>query len=160
MIYLNRTCYNGLWRVNRKGQFNVPMGSYVNPRILDADKLRSVSQALKNVRIYREDFRLVLERVQTGDFVYLDPPYVPLNGTSSFTSYTAGDFGLEDQKELAEVFAALDQKGCLLMLSNSDTPLVRELYAPYRLETVKATRVINSRTDGRGEINELVVLNY
>ncbi len=160
MIYLNRTCYNGLWRVNRKGEFNVPMGRYKNPRIQDANNLRAVSHALRNVEIITEDFRQVLDRAQAGDFVYFDPPYVPLNETSSFTSYTAGDFGLQEQQQLAEVYKALSDKGCLVMLSNSDTPIVRELYAAFRIEIVKATRAINSKPDGRGEINELIILNY
>lgn len=160
MIYLNRTCYNGLWRVNSKGQVNVPIGSYKNPKILDEDKLLAVSTSLSNAGIYQEDFRQVVGRAVSGDFIYFDPPYVPLNTTSSFTSYTADDFGIEDQKDLADVFLQLHRKGCRVMLSNSDTPLVRELYAGFRIESVKATRAINSKPNGRGEIDELVILNY
>jgi DNA adenine methylase len=160
MIYLNRTCYNGLWRVNRKGQFNVPMGSYKNPRILNAPNLRAVSRALQGVSIIVMDFRRVVDAAQPGDFVYFDPPYVPLNATSNFTSYTAGNFSLDDQRDLADTFAALDRRGVSVMLSNSDTPLVRELYAAYQIREVKAARLINSKANGRGEISELVITNY
>jgi DNA adenine methylase len=160
MIYLNRTCYNGLWRVNSQGHFNVPMGSYKNPRILDADNLRAASAALQHAHIHAADFRQVVGEAMAGDFVYFDPPYVPLSATSNFTGYTTQEFGLDDHKALADTFAALDRQGCYVMLSNSDTPYVRDLYAGYHIQTVRATRRINSVADGRGEVDELVILNY
>lgn len=159
VIYLNKTCFNGLWRVNSKGQFNVPVGSYKNPPILDADNLRAASEALKEADLMHGDFRAQVGEAQPGDFVYFDPPYVPLNATANFTSYTADDFTLEDQRDLADLFATLDKRGCHVMLSNSDTPLVRELYTGFCIETVQANRAINSKASKRGPISELVVTN-
>lgn len=159
-IYLNRTCYNGLYRVNRKGQFNAPMGSYTNPRILDEDLLRAASIALQGVGIETRDFRSVVEFAQPGDFFYFDPPYDPVSKTASFTGYTAGNFHDQDQRDLADVFARLTAKGCLCMLSNSHTPFVLELYRHFRIEIVQANRAINSDANGRGSIEEVVVLNY
>ncbi|MBN1202173.1 MAG: DNA adenine methylase [Anaerolineae bacterium] len=160
LIYLNKTCYNGLWRVNSKGQFNVPMGRYTKPDILNEDRLRAASAALAGVSLVVESFESVLDRAGAGDFVYFDPPYVPLSATASFTSYAAGDFGPDDQRRLADVFGALAARGCRVMLSNSDTPLVRDLYAGFDLRTVQARRAINSRRNGRGPVDEVVVRNY
>lgn len=160
LIYLNRTCFNGLYRVNSRGRFNVPMGRYRRPRILDEANLRAVSGALRGVEIRAAHFRETVETARRGDFVYFDPPYHPLSSTASFTSYTAASFTGADQEELAAVFAALDRKGCRAMLSNSDTDLIRRLYRSYRLVPVRARRSINSRADRRGPIGELVVLNY
>jgi DNA adenine methylase len=159
-IYLNKTCYNGLYRVNRKGQFNVPIGSYKNPRIRDEETLRAASAALQGVRIEVRDFRTVVDLAQTEDFFYFDPPYDPLSKTASFTSYTAGDFGDEDQRDLADVFTQLTEKGCRCMLSNSHTPFVLDLYQAFTIETVRANRAISSDPNGRGGIPEVVVLNY
>jgi DNA adenine methylase len=159
-IYLNKTCYNGLYRVNRKGQFNVPMGSYKNPTILYEETLRSASEALQNTHLEVRDFQNVVEFAESGDFFYFDPPYHPVNKTASFTSYTAGNFRNEDQRNLAYIFSRLSEKGCLCMLSNSYTPLVLELYQNFRIETVQANRAINSDANGRGNIQEVVVLNY
>lgn len=159
-IYLNKTCYNGLYRVNRAGQFNVPMGSYKNPRIFDALELQAASATLQAVSLRCADFTTVLEYAQEGDFVYFDPPYVPLSATSSFTSYTRGDFGPQEHARLAQVFRELDARGCLLMLSNSDTPYTRELYREYHCLNVYAPRAINTNPRGRGKIPELLVLNY
>lgn len=159
-IYLNRTCYNGLYRVNRKGQFNVPIGSYKNPKVLYDKTLRAANIALQRVNIRVGDFEEVLEYAQTGDFFYFDPPYDPVSKTASFTSYTAGDFGDDDQRRLADVFQQLSERGCLCMLSNSYTPFVLELYQDFRIETVQAIRAINSDANGRGNIKEVVVLNY
>lgn len=159
-IYLNRTCYNGLYRVNSKGQFNVPMGSYKNPIILDRDTLTAASIALQGVHIETRDFRVVVEMGQAGDFFYFDPPYHPLSKTASFTSYTASSFSEQDQRDLADVFARLTAKGCLCMLSNSHTPFILELYRGFRIETVRAIRAINSDANGRGKIEEVVILNY
>jgi DNA adenine methylase len=160
MIYLNRTCYNGLWRVNSRGEFNVPMGRYNRPRILDRKKLRAAAEALAGVELRPSSFEEAVDGAGSGDFVYLDPPYMPLNETSSFTSYAAGGFGREDQARLAATFRDLDRRGCTLMLSNSDHPTIRELYEGFDIQTVKARRYINSQPDGRGPITELVIRNY
>ncbi|MBD3305927.1 Dam family site-specific DNA-(adenine-N6)-methyltransferase [candidate division KSB3 bacterium] len=159
-IYLNKTCYNGLYRVNSKGQFNVPMGSYNKPAILQKNVLKAASMALQGVCLEAKDFQTVVDLAQPEDFFYFDPPYAPLSKTSSFTSYTAGNFGDEDQQSLADVFRQLSQKGCFCMLSNSDTPSILPLYQDFRIETVQASRAINSNSRGRGSINEIVILNY
>ncbi len=160
MIYLNKTGYNGLWRVNSRGHFNVPMGRYRNPAILDEPRLRAASDALAGVEIAVKDFRAIAGEAGADDFVYFDPPYVPLSATSDFTGYHANGFGSEEQRALAEVYRRLSAKGCRVMLSNSDTPFVRELYAGFRIETVQARRAINSKASRRGLISEVVVLNY
>jgi DNA adenine methylase len=160
LIYLNKTCYNGLYRVNRRGQFNVPMGSYKNPRIFDPDELRRASQALQNAEIEVAPFEAVARRARKGDFVYFDPPYHPLSSTANFTGYTESAFGEQEQRELAHAFRALDRKGCKVMLSNSWTPFIRNLYKGFRLVEVKAARAINSKAEKRGQVSELVVLNY
>jgi len=159
-IYLNKTCYNGLYRVNRKGQFNVPIGSYENPRIRDVDTLRVASIALQGVCVEVRDFRTMVDLAQAGGFFYFDPPYDPLSKTSNFTGYTAGSFRDDDQQALAYIFAQLSERGCLCMLSNSFTPFIRGLYQGFTIETVLANRAISSDPDGRGGIRELVVLNY
>lgn len=159
-LFLNRTCYNGLYRVSQQGYFNVPFGRYENPQIVDEENLRAVSEALQNVALYSADFAQCLEWACPGDLVYLDPPYDPLSVTSSFTGYTADDFGDDDQRRLADLFRQLDAAGCRVMLSNSDTARVRELYADYRVEVLQARRAINSKADGRSAIPELLVLNY
>jgi DNA adenine methylase len=160
LIYLNKTCYNGLYRVNRRGQFNVPLGSYKNPGIYAPGELRQASRALQNAEIEVAPFASVVKRARKGDFVYFDPPYHPLSSTANFTSYTQGAFGEQEQHELAQVFRALDRKGCKVMLSNSWTPFIRNLYKGFRLVEVKAARVINSKAEKRGKVSELVVLNY
>jgi DNA adenine methylase len=158
-IFLNRTCYNGLYRVNRQGQFNVPFGRYRNPKICDTQNLRAASRALQGVSLVAGDFGRCLEVAATGDLVYLDPPYHPLSETANFTSYTSADFDVGDQRRLARVFKALDERGCQLLLSNSDTPLVQRLYEGYEQIQVRAARPISSRGDGRGAISELLVTN-
>lgn len=159
-VYLNRTCYNGLFRVNNKGQFNVPMGSYTSPQILLESVIRAASVALQRVIIEVMDFRSVSSLGKRGDFFYFDPPYDPLTETASFTSYTSDDFGEADQRALAKVFAALSAAGAYVMLSNSKTPLILDLYKKFRIETVQARRAVNSDANGRGCIEEVVVLNY
>jgi DNA adenine methylase len=159
-IYLNKTCYNGLYRVNSKGQFNVPMGSYKNPRIRDDAALTSACAALQGVCLEVRDFRSIVDLAQAGDFFYFDPPYDPVSKTANFTSYTAGSFRDEDQRDLADVFAQLSAKGCHCMLSNSYTPFILELYEEFTVETVWANRPISSDPNGRGGIREVVVLNY
>jgi DNA adenine methylase len=159
-IYLNKTCFNGLYRVNSKGKFNVPFGSYKNPLICNKENLRAVSRALRYVNIKLGDFTMCLNFSHKNDFVYFDPPYQPLSQTASFTGYTKDLFRENDQERLAEVFKTLDKKGCKVMLSNSDTKFVRKLYKAFRIETAFAKRAINCKPSGRGEITELVILNY
>jgi DNA adenine methylase len=158
-LFLNRVCYNGLYRVNRRGQFNVPFGRYRNPTVCDADNLRAVHQALQGVTLLVGDFERCLEVAGAGDLVYLDPPYHPLSDTAHFTSYTSRDFEIQDQQRLARLFQELDRRGCQVMLSNSSTALVRDLYDGYEQIQVEASRVISSKADGRGAIPELLVVN-
>jgi len=158
VVYLNRTCFNGLYRVNRKGGFNVPMGNYKAPKILNEDNLRACSWALRNVGIEREDFSAVLDRANEGDVVYFDPPYAPVSPTASFTSYTKDGFGTDDQTRLRDLALELKNKGVSVMLSNHDVPLIRELYQDdFTIETVLVARAINSRANGRGAVPEVIV---
>ena len=159
-IYLNKTCYNGLYRVNRKKQFNVPVGRYKNPGILQQDTLEVASVALQNVAIEMQDFREIVSFAEPGDFFYFDPPYDPVSKTASFTSYTAGNFSDADQQALAETFKKLTERGCLCMLSNSYTPFTLELYQDFRIEIVQARRAVNSDAKRRGNVSEIIVLNY
>jgi DNA adenine methylase len=159
-IYLNKTGYNGLYRVNRAGRFNVPVGRYRDPPICDAGLLRAASAALADVEINVRDFEDWLPAARKGDFFYIDPPYVPLSRTANFTSYVPGGFGAEEQARLATFAAGLDKKGAKFMISNSDTALVRRLYSRFRIERVRARRAINSNGRARGAISELVVTNY
>jgi DNA adenine methylase len=160
IIFLNKTCFNGLYRVNSRGQFNVPFGSYKNPRTCDEENLRAVSAALKHVTLRCEPFKTALQSARAGDFVYLDPPYQPLSATSNFTSYTSKCFGEADQRELANAVRQLHERGCHFMLSNSDNELIHELYEGFRIQRVFATRAINCKAAGRGRISELLVMNY
>ncbi|CAN5146088.1 DNA adenine methylase [soil metagenome] len=160
MIFLNKTCFNGLYRVNRKGQFNVPFGRYKNPKLVDVQNIHAVSRVLSNAQIVCQPFEKVVSKARQNDFVYLDPPYHPLSSTSNFTGYTKGAFNFGDQERLAEVFKSLSQKGCHVMQSNSDIAAIRELYSGFRIETVQAHRAINCNGEKRGRINELLILNY
>lgn len=164
MIFLNKTCYNGLWRVNGKGQFNVPIGSYRPDKVTlyDRANLPAASRALEEVDLAVQDFRKTLAAAHEGDFVYVDPPYYPLSRTANFTSYTQEDFGQAEQEELADLFAAAARRGAKLMLSNSDTSITRHLYARFDLQTrtVQARRAVNCNGAKRGRISELVVRNY
>ena len=159
-IYLNRTCFNGLYRVNSQGQFNVPFGNYKNPRIIDENNLLNCSQLLQNTEIRCADFSEILNKVKRNDFVYFDPPYVPINETSNFTSYTKEGFDVNLQFKLRDICDELDSIGVKFMLSNSDTKLVNELYADYEIKKVFASRAINVNADGRGKITEVLVRNY
>ncbi|HEX8789421.1 MAG TPA: DNA adenine methylase [Polyangiaceae bacterium] len=162
-IYLNKTGYNGLYRVNRAGRFNVPFGRYTNPGFASresVENLRACSRALATVRLLLRDFGEVVRDAREGDLVYFDPPYVPLSDTSDFTAYVPGGFGPRDQERLASVVHALSDRGVRVMLSNSDTPVVRDLYARYRIDVVSAARSINSRANKRGKVAEVVVRNY
>jgi DNA adenine methylase len=160
IIYLNKTCFNGLFRENSRGQFNVPMGSYSDPPILDEANLRAASKALQRARIEQRPFRKVLDHAKPGDFVYFDPPYHPVSQTASFTAYDKGGFGEADQRELAGVFAGLAQRGVFVLLSNSWTPLVLDLYAGFTIEQVFANRAVNSRADRRGKVPEALVRSF
>jgi len=162
-IYLNKTGYNGLYRVNRAGRFNVPFGRYTNPGFASTESLanlRACSRALAGVRLLVRDFGDVERDAREGDLVYFDPPYVPVSDTSDFTAYVPGGFGPREQERLVSVVHALTARGVLVMLSNSDAPVVRDLYARYRIDVVSAARSINSRATRRGKIAEVVVRNY
>ena len=162
-IYLNRTCFNGMYRVNSKGGFNVPFGKYENPLICDEVNLRKVSKALKNVEIKKQDYKEVLKKAKKGDFVYFDPPYYPISKTASFTSYTSESFLDKEQIELRDTFLELHKRGCFVMLSNSDTPFINKIYSEpkgLRITKVQAGRAINSDASKRGKITEVLVTNY
>lgn len=160
MLYLNKTCFNGLWRVNSQGYFNVPMGHYKNPDIYNPERIERASKALQGVTISCQGFESVLEYAQPEDFIYFDPPYVPLNSTSNFTEYSADSFTEQDQVRLASVYRELAQMGCRVMLSNSDTHLVKELYQDFHIRKVDARRAINSKPGRRGAIKEVLITNY
>lgn len=160
LIFLNRTCYNGLYRENRGGQFNVPFGRYANPVICDEENLRAASAALRGADLSCRAFDSVLDRAERGDLVYFDPPYHPVSATASFTAYDRGGFGPEDQERLRDLFAELAGRGVRAILSNSDTPLTRRLYRGFRIDQVQAARAINSRADRRGKVPELIVRSY
>ena len=161
-IYLNKTAFNGMYRVNKTGKFNVPFGKYSNPLICDEDNLRSASTILQNVKILNRGYKEVLKDAKEQDFIYLDPPYHPLNPTSSFTNYTSNGFNENDQKELRDTYIELSNRGCYVLLSNSDTEFIRELYNKegIKIQTVQAGRAINSDSTKRGKISELIISNY
>ena len=156
-IYLNKTCFNGLYRVNKNGEFNCPYGKYKNPNICDAEGLRAAAAVLKNAVILCEDYKTVLTRhAEVGDFVFLDPPYVPVSAFADFKRYTKEQFGEEDQRRLAEDVYTLSQKGCKVMLTNSNHPLVHELYDRFRVEVFQTRRMINK--DGNNRTGEDVIV--
>ena len=166
-VYLNKTCFNGLYRVNSKGEFNVPSGVYKNPCICDELNIRNVSSLLQDVRIECADYKESLDFINENTFVYFDPPYRPLNTTSSFTSYTEGQFNDDDQRDLAQYVHKLDSIGAKVMVSNSDPKntdpndeFFDELYRGMTIMRVSANRMINSKGTGRGKINELLITNY
>jgi len=160
IIYLNKTCYNGLYRENRRGEFNVPYGQYKNPTICDEENLCAVAKALKRARIETRHFASVLDKAKAGDLVYFDPPYHPLSRTSSFTGYDKNGFNEDSQRLLAEVFGDLDKNGVKLLLSNSMTPLIQNLYKGFVIDKVYANRPVNSRGDRRGKVCEVLVSNF
>lgn len=162
-IYLNRTAFNGMYRVNSKGQFNVPFGKYDNPMICDEVNLRKVSKSLQNVEIKHQDYKAILKKAKKGDFVYFDPPYYPVSKTASFTAYNSDAFLDREQLELRDTFIELHKRGCFVMLSNSDTPFINKIYTGIkgvRINKVQAGRAINSKSSGRGKITEVLVTNY
>ena len=162
IIYLNKTCYNGLFRVNASGEFNSPFGHYKKPNIVNEPVLRAVSKYLSspNIQLFSEDFAATLQRVPRGWFIYLDPPYDPVSDTASFTGYNKGGFDKAEQIRLKECCDALTQRGVKFLLSNSATEFIRELYAEYAIKTVYAKRAINSDADKRGAVQEVLIRNY
>jgi DNA adenine methylase len=162
LLYLNKTCFNGLYRVNAQGQFNVPMGRYSNPRICDPALLRAASEALQSATIIQRSFKDVLDsNLSAQDFVYFDPPYQPLSSTSNFTSYSRDAFTAEHQTQLRDIFAQLAQQKVQVMLSNSDCPFIRELYKSFAIHThtIQAARAINASATKRGKINEVLIVS-
>lgn len=159
IIYLNKTCYNGLYRENSRGKFNVPMGRYNNPLICDEENMLAVAKALGRAKIRRQSFAAVLDDAVPGDFVYFDPPYDPVSKTSSFTGYAKGGFGEGEQRALADVFRELSRRGVMALLSNSITPLIEKLYGDkaYCFDKVYASRSVNSRGDRRGKVVEALI---
>ena len=167
LIFLNKTCFNGLYRVNSKGEFNVPFGRYKNPRICNEGNLIASSESLKRANILAGDFSQCLQGAEQGAFVYFDPPYRPISTTSSFTSYSKDVFDDDEQRRLRDVYEELDKLGAFVLLSNSDPKnldsedsFFDDLYKGYRIERVKANRIINCCAEKRGEINEILVTNY
>lgn len=162
ILYMLKVDFNGLYRVNKKNQFNVPYGRYKNPKIADIDNIVSVSNYFNNsdIKFMNKDFESSVIDAKNGDFVYFDPPYLPISTTSSFTSYTSDGFTLDDQKRLKKLFFSLDKKGVKVMLSNSDVDLIRDLYKDAKIHYVKASRSINSKGDKRGKVGEVIITNY
>lgn len=159
-IYLNKTCFNGLYRVNSKGFFNVPFGKYSNPKIVDPDNLRRCSEALQSSDIRVGSYLSIEPGVKAGDLVYCDPPYVPISESSSFTSYTKEGFGVEDQVRLRDMCYRLAERGALVVISNSSTPMVEDLYSGFVIHRVQAARAINSKAANRGSVEELIITSY
>lgn len=161
-IALNKTCYNGLYRVNRSGAFNVPIGRYRNPTICDRRQMRNASAALNycETEIVACDYKQALRSARDGDFVYIDPPFNPLSATAHFVDYTQNGFGEQDQIELAQAFRELDRKGCKVLLSNSDTKLTRDLYSGFERRKVRVLRAISCKGSGRKGYGEIMVSNY
>ncbi len=157
LLYLNKTCFNGLWRVNSRGEFNVPFGSYRSPKILDPVRLRAAARALRGVAIEEGDFETALDGLGKKDFVYFDPPYVPVSKTANFTSYGEGGFGAADQRRLRDRLKELGRRGVPALLSNADTDDARELYAEFVVESVQVRRSINANTTRRGPVGEVLV---
>jgi DNA adenine methylase len=162
LLFLNKTCYNGLYRVNRKGKFNVPFGKYKNPEIYDPENLRLVSKVLKfsNAQLLAQDYQKTTENAGKGDFVYFDPPYQPVSSTASFTSYTNSGFSLQEQKRLGNWFRELDKRGCKILLSNSDTEEIRDIYGGYYIKTVAVMRAISCKGNTRKGHTELIISNF
>lgn len=161
LIYLNKTCFNGLYRENSKGEFNVPLGRYKKPNIFNPDLIRSVSEVLKNVKLEVRPFDDVLHySTSSDDFVYFDPPYYPLSHTSNFTAYSRSSFNKDNQLRLKDVFAELAQRGVKVMLSNSDCQFIRKLYSEFNIHCISALRTINSNIKKRGTIPEVLITSY
>lgn len=162
IIYLNKTCFNGLYRVNNAGEFNAPFGRYKNPNIVNDSTLKAVNKYLNtnNVIIRNGDYETVLEELSHKSFVYLDPPYHPISESSNFTGYVQGGWNIFDQIRLRDFCNKLNERGIKFLLSNSSSPLIKDLYENYSITTVKANRAINSNGSERGEIDEVLIRNY
>lgn len=162
IIYLNKTCYNGLFRVNQSGQFNSPYGKYKNPNIVNKPVVLAMANYFQNnnIILLNGDYKIALKKLRKGAFVYFDPPYMPISSSSSFTGYTENGFDKKQQIELKEECDKLNSRGIKFLLSNSDHPFIRDLYKDYEIITVRAKRSINSNSNKRGEINEVLVRNY
>lgn len=159
-LYLNHTCFNGLYRVNSRGYFNTPFGRYVNPSIYSEQSIMELSAYLQNVHILTGDYHNVLDLAEPGDFVYLDPPYAPLTATSSFTSYIAGGWDDQEQVNLRDACNELNERGVLFLQSNSSAPLIYDLYADYHIEEIEARRSLSATNEGRHNVTELLIKNY
>jgi DNA adenine methylase len=161
LIFLNKTCYNGLYRVNQKSEFNVPFGRYENPRICDEENLKKVNRILNrtNAKLLTADYQNATNDASNGDFIYFDPPYQPVSSTANFTSYTHSGFSLDEQKRLGIWFKELDRRGCTVLLSNSDTTEVRDIHSEYNIETVPAVRAISCKGNKRKGHAELIIHN-
>jgi DNA adenine methylase len=162
ILYLNKTCFNGLFRVNSSGEFNTPFGRYKNPNIINESTLRAVNSYFNEsgILFYNKDYELVLDSLKKDSFVYLDPPYDPVSDSSSFTGYNKGGFNKKEQKRLKECCDNLNSRGIKFLLSNSATDFIKDLYENYNIEIVKAKRSINSVSNKRGQIDEVLVKNY
>jgi len=159
-IFLNKTCYNGLWRVNRNGGFNVPKGDYEDPKVFDPDDIRAAARVLGGARLMADEYDVTTADASAGDFVYFDPPYAPISKTSNFTSYTKDVFGEEQQTDLANHARDLAEKGVHVMLSNNDVPLVYELYKGFNIDVVQRAGTVSSKGSKRGKVNEVVITSY
>lgn len=159
-LFLNHTCFNGLYRVNAQGYFNTPFGKYKNPKIFSEQTVLELSNYLQTVDIHTGDYHQILDMAQAGDFVYMDPPYAPLSATSSFTSYIAGGWDDEEQVRLRDACDELNERGVLFMQSNSSAPLIRDLYADYHIIEIEAKRSLSARVEGRHNVTELLITNY
>ncbi|MEK9156739.1 MAG: DNA adenine methylase [Patescibacteria group bacterium] len=160
MIFLNKTCFNGMYRENSKGGFNVPFGKYQNPKICDSENLENVSKILKGAKLIAKSFSAAVKDAKKGDFVYFDPPYLPISKTSSFTSYYEADFALQEQIELRDLFADLAKRGVYVMASNAHSSVIKDLYKDFKIYTVLAGRSINSKGDKRGKIKEYIITSF
>jgi DNA adenine methylase len=159
-LFLNKTGYNGMYRENRKGEFNIPFGKYSNPKICDSEVIKADAKQLQSTIIRNTSFEKAIEEAKAGDLIYFDPPYYPLSKTANFTNYHETGFLENKQHLLKETFKALDKKGCFLMLSNSETAFIKQLYKDYKQIIVQANRMINSKATGRGKTNEIIITNF
>jgi DNA adenine methylase len=160
LIYLNKTCYNGLYRVNKQGRFNTPYGQNSNVTLVDTANLRAASKRLRSAKLFCAKYQTVLGFAAKGDFVYLDPPYVPVGKFSDFKRYTKDQFSEVDHERLAELFEELASKGCFVLLSNSFNEKTAKLYSGFVQRTVKMPRFVNCKAEGRGTVDELLISNY
>ena len=159
-IYLNKTSFNGMYRVNQKGEFNIPMTSAKNPALYNRENILACSEKLQGVKLSHGDYQECLKKAKKGDFVYLDPPYLPISKTSSFTNYTGYTFEDKEHEELADTFAKLSDRGCLVVESNSHSPIIAELYKDFNLHEINVSRNIAAKKESRGNVKEYVITNF